>query len=105
MNFEKEEYLEIYKNYTQYEHLTPLLLDIQIWPDINEPSYLKITWIENVTENVYVCEDGWYANDFTTNQKFPTFESLAMRRSDAFNCKWGETLFAKLQELDDNAEI
>ncbi|GMM45897.1 hypothetical protein DAPK24_024720 [Pichia kluyveri] len=96
MGFEEIEYREIYQNYTEFDHLKPLLLSIK-----HKEECLEIEWIENIIDKIYVCEDGWYANEFQNSQKFPTFESLAMRRSKIFNKKWAETLYMKLQELDE----
>jgi hypothetical protein len=102
MGFEVEEYKEIYYNYTKYDYLKPLILDIQLYPDNESPEYLKIKWIEEIQEIIYVDRDGWFVKDMTN--KYPTFESLAMRQSNKFNQKWGETLYTKLQELEEEEE-
>lgn len=93
------EYKEIVDNYTKYDYLKPLIKVIKIKHDNSLDPYLEITWIENILENVYVDQDGWYVD---SEQKFPTFEGLAMDRSKGFSVNWGNALNKRLEQLDND---
>lgn len=99
MGFEKEEYIAIYYNYSHYDHLKPLLLEIKLYPNSETPIGLKVKWIEKLEDFIYVDTSGWYVQR-NKDLKYPTFESLAMKMSNEFNQRWGAALFKKLQDLE-----
>lgn len=100
------EYNSIFETYTSYEKMKPLVQKIDKsyhGPD-NEMNGLIITWLENITDTVYVNFKGWYIvkPDGNIDQFFPTFESLAMNRSKMFNFQWAQRLFEEIKELEEN---
>ncbi|KAG0682085.1 hypothetical protein C6P40_004826 [Pichia californica] len=96
-SFQKIEYKEIICNYTKYDYLKPLIKKIELIDNIPTTPYLKIMWIEQIFENVFVDDEGWYVDE---NMKYPTFESLAMQRSKGFFNNWGEALNKRILQLD-----
>lgn len=100
--FVLEEYSEILTIYTTFQHLTPLIQSIELYRS-NQKNIdcLKVTWLEGKQECIYVDREGWYV---FPEKKYPTFESLAMQRSLEFNKKWGEALYEKLKELDNESD-
>jgi hypothetical protein len=105
MGFEAEEYREIYKNFTELDHLKALLKGIVLAAGEANSEGLTISWLEGGSDQVQVSENGWYIVGGKTFETFPTFESLAMRNSPQFCQKWKESLFAKLNELDGTEKL
>lgn len=92
-----KEYQFIVDNYTKLKYLEPLITKIELVKSDHSSSHLKVTWIEQVSERVFVDHEGWYVNP---SEKYPTFEALAMKRSGGYHVKWGEALTERLNELD-----
>lgn len=95
--FSLRECQEILDNYTNYRYLEPLIEKIELKGLDQLKTYLEVTWIEKVSEQVFVDEEGWYV---ASSDKYPTFEALAMKRSKGYNAKWGDVLTQRLKELD-----
>lgn len=91
------EYQEIVDNYTKIKYLEPLIKKIELKTNDHNKPHLEVTWIEQVSEKVFVDYDGWYV---TPSEKYPTFEALAMKRSGDYNDNWGKVLTQRLNELD-----
>lgn len=103
IGFERNEYIQLFQQFSEFQHLKPLLKSIKLVEGTDQNvECIEVEWLENINEKVYVCLDGWYVRN--SEDRFPTFESLAMRRSAQFNQKWGEALHLKLQELEQEEE-
>lgn len=94
MVFPEDEYLAIKNNFTDTYYLKQLVQNITF-----KDTYLQVTWLEGQTDNVYVDVEGWYVGN--SNDKYPTFESMGMRRSELFNKKWADMLWSKLKEVEE----
>ncbi|GMM28473.1 hypothetical protein DAMA08_011890 [Martiniozyma asiatica (nom. inval.)] len=92
-----EEFQFVFDTYTSFDHLKPLIKNISL-----NSGDLYLTWLENGTDKVDVCIDGWFVGE---TQKFPTFEALAMHKSSMFAKKWAEQLNKMLNETFENDQL
>lgn len=74
----------IYENYTNLNHLKPLIKKIELKTD-----HLLIEWLENKIDLIFVDLNGWFAKSDPIKKLFPTFEGLCMWRSEKFSYEWG----------------
>lgn len=97
MVFPHDEYVSIEEEFNSDLDLVLLVKKV-----IYNGTHLEVTWLEGVTESVYVDLSGWYVGH--SESRYSTFEDMSMESSPEFKKIWPRVLFDKLRRAEEKEE-